>query len=365
LGDRLVRLARVYVPAHVAVVGGKTIHVAAYTRTVKPGFRSSVEAGGGGTYGEGGLGPSRRIEVTADEDNMGRPKVSGPVLTWTQDDGEVFERGRAYQWDMGGVTYTGTFSGIHGGGPGVANDRAIMRDVEATYPEGATKTHEQFYAPRSGVRSLEDVDKEVREAAMKQGISPIEYLRSKLSRVELAQVRVGKYLRKGESGKIESVEAYVRYMNERYGGIPPGAMSPKAFEKELAKTKGEGKVKVDARGRWKTHVRNPVTKDTPHFRSETPPKPKTTKTVVVPETLTGMERRRPKRPPSGFLGHDANGNEIKEGSPVLVTAGPDKGIRGTVRGIAKGGGVRVEVAGNLGKTREVLVDPDELRVKSR
>lgn len=330
MGDRLVRLARVYVPAHVAVVGGKTIHVAAYTRTVKPGFRSSVAAGGGGTYGEGGLGPARRIEVTADEDNLGRPKVSGPVLRWTQDDGVEFERGRAYTWDMGGVTYTGTFSGIHGGGPGVANDRAIMRDVDATYPEGATKTHEQFYAPRSGVRSLEDVDKEVREAAMKQGISPIEYLRSKLSRVELAQVRVGKYLRKGEAGKIESVDAYVRYMNERYGGIPPGAMSPKVFAKELAKTKAKGKPK----------------------------------TVVVPETLTGMERRRPKGP-SGFLGHDSNGNEIREGSPVLVTAGPDKGVRGTVRGIAKGGGVRVEVAGNLGKTREVLVDPDELRVKSR
>jgi hypothetical protein len=180
--DRLVELARVYVPAHVAVVGGKRIHVAAYTRTVKPGFRSSVEAGGGGTYGEGGMGPSRRIEVTADEDTMGRPKVSGPVLTWAQDDGEVLERGRAYQWDMGGVTYTGTFSGIHGGGPGVANDRAIMRDVEATYPEGATKTHEQFYAPRSGVRSLEDVDREVREAAYKAGQSPVDYLRNRVNR---------------------------------------------------------------------------------------------------------------------------------------------------------------------------------------
>ena len=113
--------------------------------------------------------PSRRIEVTADENNLGRPKVSGPVLSWAQDDGVTLERGVAYQWEMAGVTYTGTFAGLHGGSTSTANDRAIMRDVDSTDARGATKTHEQFYAPRSGVRSLEDVDREVREAAMKEG----------------------------------------------------------------------------------------------------------------------------------------------------------------------------------------------------
>jgi hypothetical protein len=165
-------------------------------------------------------------------------------------------------------------------------------------------------------------------------------------KVGLARTRVGRYLRKGESGKIEDVEAYVRYMKDRYGGIPPGAMSPKQFEKEQAKKREPG-------------TPGQLPKD---FESRMRQAAAKQKLGIGRKVPTADEKARGK---GEFLGHDANGNEIKQGSPVLVTAGPDKGLRGTVRGVAKGGGVRVEVAGNLGKTREVLVDPDELRVKSR
>lgn len=79
---------------------------------------------------------------------------------------------------------------------------------------------------------------------------------------------------------------------------------------------------------------------------------------------TAAKEYRKKNPSPTFLGHDANGSEIKVGSPVSVTGGPDKGERGTVVGTAKGGGIRVKVGTGV-QAREMLVDPDELRVKSR
>ena len=179
--DHLVRLARVYVPPHVRVIGGKTVHVEGYTRTVAPGFRGSVLAGGNQVPGEGGRGPVRTIEVTANEDRMGRPHYSGPVLTWTQDDGEVLNRGQAYQWEMAGARYTGLFSGIHGGGTSADTDRALFRDVDIEFKHGGVTEAAEVYAPRSGVRSLEDIDREVREAAARADMSPIEYLRHQVA----------------------------------------------------------------------------------------------------------------------------------------------------------------------------------------
>lgn len=183
--DSLVaKLARVYVPAHVREVGGKVVHVEEYTRTVPSGFRGTVRAGIGEAVdfqhrpvGEGARGPEREIEY-GDLDRQGRPQHSGPLTKWTQDDGVVLERGVAYQWDLGGATYTGTFAGYSGGGGRIENDRPAMRDVEVSFRDGGRTEMEMAYAPRSGVRSLEDVDREVREAAAKAGMSPIEYLRS-------------------------------------------------------------------------------------------------------------------------------------------------------------------------------------------
>jgi len=63
-----------------------------------------------------------------------------------------------------------------------------------------------------------------------------------------------------------------------------------------------------------------------------------------------------------FLGHDSSGNEIKTGGRVNITAGPDKGMSGTVTGQAQGGGITVELKQSLGKKRTAVVDPDELKV---
>jgi hypothetical protein len=166
-------------------------------------------------------------------------------------------------------------------------------------------------------------------------------------KVGLARTRVKRYLRKGESGKIEDVGAYVRYMEGRYGGIPPGAMSPKQFEKEQAKAKTPGQ---------KSSAQAELLRKQPSSQG---------KTGSTKKREDAAKEYRKKNPSPTFLGHDGAGNEIREGSRAGVIAGPDKGLTGVVRGIAKGGGVRIEVAGNLGKTREVLVDPDELRMKRR
>jgi hypothetical protein len=177
-GSAVAKLARVWVPPHIRIMpNGTRVHVEGYTRTVAPGFRGEVRAGGGTGYGEGAMGPDRTVEY-GDLDRTGRPEVSGPITKWTQDDGVVLERGTAYQWEMeGGATAVGNFSGLVGGGRSVHEDRPLMRDVQITFQDQRGTHSDRFYAPRRGVRSLEDVDREIREAAFRAGLSPIEYLR--------------------------------------------------------------------------------------------------------------------------------------------------------------------------------------------
>ena len=98
-------------------------------------------------------------------------------------------------------------------------------------------------------------------------------------------------------------------------------------------------------------------------RDGSSPAPRTT--APTPGKVTVKKGTPAATPKTGeFLGHDDRGNAIKTGSSVEVIGGPDKGTRGIVRGISKGGGFQVEVQENLGK-RTVLVQPEELRVKSR
>jgi hypothetical protein len=63
-----------------------------------------------------------------------------------------------------------------------------------------------------------------------------------------------------------------------------------------------------------------------------------------------------------YLGDDGGGNQIKVGNGASIKAGPDKGQSGTVVGRAKGGGIVVRIGSGV-QAREVLVDPDELRMK--
>jgi hypothetical protein len=226
-------------------------------------------------------------------------------------------------------------------------------------------------------------------------------------KVGLARVRVGRYLRKGESGKIEDVEAYVRRglsvpeahqlkiakdtlkMPSAMQGVM-GGPSPEQARKTVQRL--EGKAKKTKKGDWAKPGSAEYEEEvgqfrkmlgesggvTPITRKQTPGQRSSAQAAALraqPSSqgkLGSTKAReeaareyRKEKPSPTFLGHDGAGNEIREGNAARVIAGPDKGLTGIVRGIAKGGGVRIEVAGNLGKTREVLVDPDELRMKRR
>lgn len=144
--------------------------------------------------------------------------------------------------------------------------------------------------------------------------------------VSLAQTHVKQYLRKGESGKIENVEDYIR------SGVPI-----------RGKTAGGNTYIPRVRKKAGTPTK---------VRGYAGPR----RSAKEAKAILRKQRE------GEFLGHDANGNEIKVGGRVHINAGPDKGMSGTVTGQVQGGGVSVELKQSLGKTRTAAVDPDELKV---
>lgn len=246
-------------------------------------------------------------------------------------------------------------------------------------------------------------------------------------RVELAQIKVGRYLRKGESGKIEDVEGYLRagiaaargagravdaraleavrsgkgvdqFSDEEIKRAFARAPKPKKTKADIdtaisAKAppkfkKGEAVLfRTKSGGPWqggKVAEANPAGSGGPAarrlnpsyeitdnygFRHTIPEDSSLVKSPTASTKRNAKEAAKQKARPAvsykgDHLGDDGAGNMIRDGSPVRVVAGPDKGERGVVVGTAKGGGIRVKVGTGV-QAREMLVDPDELRVKSR